>query len=71
MKLEEIKRIGPKTLNLLNKIKIKDTNDLVTYYPFRYNIIKRSNLKEAENNTYVTIDGKVETKPSFIASKRI
>ena len=48
MKLEEIKRIGPKTLNLLNKIKIKDTNDLVTYYPFRYNIIKRSNLKEAE-----------------------
>lgn len=70
MKLEEIKRIGPKTLNLLNKIKIKDTNDLVTYYPFRYNIIKRSNLKEAENNTYVTIDGKVETKPSFYRIKK-
>lgn len=69
MKLEEIKRIGPKTINLLNKLKIKDTNDLVTYYPFRYNIIKKSNLKEAENNSYVTIDGKVETKPVYYRIK--
>ena len=70
MKLEEIKRIGPKTISLLNKLKIKDTNDLVTYYPFRYNIIKKSNLKEAENNTYVTIDGKVETKPVYYRIKK-
>ena len=70
MKLEETKRIGPKTISLLNKIKIKDTNDLVTYYPFRYNIIKKSNLKEAENNTYVTIDGKVETKPVYYRIKK-
>lgn len=70
MKLEEIKRIGPKTISLLNKIKIKDTNDLVTYYPFRYNIIKKSNLKEVENNTYVTIDGKVETKPVYYRIKK-
>lgn len=70
MKLEEIKRIGPKTISLLNKIKIKDTNDLVTYYPFRYNIIKKTNLKEAENNTYVTIDGKVETKPVYYRIKK-
>ena len=69
MKLEEIKRIGPKTISLLNKLKIKDTNDLVTYYPFRYNIIKKSNLKEAENNSYVTIDGKVETKPVYYRIK--
>lgn len=70
MKLEEIKRIGPKTISLLNKIKIKDTNDLVTYYPFRYNIITKTNLKEAENNTYVTIDGKVETKPVYYRIKK-
>ena len=69
MKLEEIKRIGPKTISLLNKLKIKDTNDLVKYYPFRYNIIKKSNLKEAENNSYVTIDGKVETKPVYYRIK--
>ena len=69
MKLEEIKRIGPKTISLLNKLKVKDTNDLVTYYPFRYNIIKKSNLKEAENNSYVTIDGKVETKPVYYRIK--
>ncbi len=70
MKLEEIKRIGPKTISLLNKLKIKDTNDLVKYYPFRYNIIKKSNLKEAENNSYVTIDGKIETKPVYYRIKK-
>ena len=70
MKLEQIERIGPKTINLLNKIKIKDTNDLVKYYPFRYNIIKRSNLKEATNNSYVVIDGKIETKPVYYRIKK-
>ena len=70
MKLEEIKRIGPKTLSLFNKIKIKDTNDLVNYYPFRYNIIKRTDLKTAENNSYVVVDGKIETKPSFYRIKK-
>ncbi len=70
MSLEELERIGPKTISLLNKIKIKNTNDLITYYPFRYNIIKKTNIKEAENNTYITIDGKVETKPNYYKIKK-
>ncbi len=70
MKLEEIKRIGPKTLSLFNKIKIKDTDDLIHYYPFRYNVIKRTDLKMADNNSYVVVDGKIETKPSFYRIKK-
>ena len=70
MKLEEIKRIGPKTLSLFNKIKIKDTDDLIHYYPFRYNVIKRTNLKMADNNSYVVVDGRIETKPSFYRIKK-
>ena len=59
MKLEEIKRIGPKTLSLFNNIKIKDTDDLIYYYPFRYNVIKRTDLKMADNNSYVVVDGRI------------
>lgn len=70
MKLEEIKRIGPKTLSLFNKIKIKNTDDLIHYYPFRYNVIKRTDLKMADNNSYVVVDGRIETKPSFYRIKK-
>lgn len=70
MKLEEIKRIGPKTLSLFNKIKIKDTDDLIHYYPFRYNVIKKTDLKMADNNSYVVVDGRIETKPSFYRIKK-
>ena len=42
--LEDIKGIGPRTIKLLNKIGINNSNDLVHYYPFRYDDIKRSNI---------------------------
>ena len=28
--------------------KIKDTDDLIYYYPFRYNVIKRTDLKKKQ-----------------------
>lgn len=70
MKLEDIKRIGPKTLSLFNKIKVSDTNDLIKYYPFRYNIIKKTDLKDVSDNSYITVDGRIETKPSFYKIKK-
>lgn len=70
MNLEEIKKVGPKTLSLFNKIKVKTTDDLVTYYPFRYNIIKKTELNNQVDNTYVTVDGKIETKPSYYQIKK-
>lgn len=70
MNLEEIKKVGPKTLSLFNKIKVKTTDDLVTYYPFRYNIIKKTELNNQVDNTYVTVDGKIETKPSYYRIKK-
>ena len=42
--LETIEGIGPKTKELLNKIKIYTVEDLLNYYPYRYDIIKRSDL---------------------------
>ena len=36
MELTELSGIGPKTVQLLNKIDIYTTDDLLTYYPYKY-----------------------------------
>lgn len=46
MELENIKGIGPKTANILRRLGINNSYDLVTYYPFRYDIIKRTDLND-------------------------
>ena len=57
MELENIKGIGPKTANILRRLGINNSYDLVTYYPFRYDIIKRTDL----NDEKVILDGIVES----------
>jgi len=61
MDLEQIKGIGPKTLNILKRLEINTKYDLITYYPFRFNLIKRSNIYELEHDDKIIIDGIVET----------
>jgi len=67
MELNEIKGIGPKTLSLLNKLQINAIEDLVEYYPYRYDVIKRTDLNEEK----VIIDGMIESIPqvSFFNKK--
>ncbi len=67
--LQELKGIGPKTLNLLNKLGINDSNDLVTYYPFRYDVIKRSDISLLNQDDKIIIDGVVESIPSLFRFK--
>lgn len=57
MDLESIKGIGPKTANTLRKLGINNSYDLLTYYPFRYDIIRRTGLNEEK----VIVDGIVES----------
>ena len=64
--LEEIEGVGPKTKILLNKLKINTIDDLVTYYPKKYNIIKRSDMKNITNGSKVIIDGIIESQPTII-----
>ena len=44
MVLEEVKGIGPKSAKILNKLGIYSPDDLLNYFPFRYDIIKRSDM---------------------------
>lgn len=64
--LETIEGIGPKTKELLNKIKIYTVEDLLNYYPYRYDIIKRSDLSNLSDGDKIIIDGIVEGQPTII-----
>ena len=58
--LEELKGIGPKTLKYLNDLEIYSIEDLLTYYPYRYNVYKPSNILNVEENNTVLINGIIE-----------
>ena len=64
--LETLEGIGPKTKELLNKIKIYTVEDLLNYYPYRYDIIKRSDLSNLSDGDKIIIDGIVEGQPTTI-----
>ncbi len=61
--LQSITGIGPKTEKLLNKLGIENKYDLVTYYPYRYQVYKIMNLQDAKDNEQVVIKGIVESEP--------
>lgn len=67
--LKDVKGIGPKSLSLLNKININTIEDLVTHYPFRYDVLERNDLSEVEDGGKIIIDGKVESIPILMRFK--
>ena len=69
MQLKDVKGIGPKSLSLLNKINIYTVEDLVTHYPFRYEILERCNLADIEDGGKIIIDGKIESVPILMHFK--
>ena len=70
MELAEIKGIGPKTLGLLNKLNIYDSDDLIRYYPYRYNIYKPMNLFEVNEEDTAIITGTITSVPKTAYIKR-
>ena len=70
MELLNIKGVGPKVIKALNKINIYNDEDLITHYPFRYNVLKKTNLNTLEEDSYIVTDGVVETIPYVVHFKR-
>ena len=67
--LKDVKGIGPKSLSLLNKIGINTIEDLVTHYPFRYDVLQRDDLSKVEDGEKIVIDGKIESIPVLMRFK--
>ena len=65
--LYDIKGVGPKTIELLNKLGINSISDLLEYYPYRYDVLKRTSLEE-EN---VIISGIIESTPVINFFKKL
>lgn len=64
--LESIHGIGEKTKELLVKLDIYTVEDLISYYPKRYQVIKRTDMGHIQNGDKVIIDGVVEGQPTVI-----
>ena len=64
--LEQVEGIGPKTKELLEKLRIFTIEDLINHYPFRYEVLKRSNLLELKDGDKIVIDGIIEGQPTII-----
>ena len=59
MNLSDIKGIGPKTLNILNKLSIYTVNDLVRFYPYRYNIYRPSDITNCNIEDTIVVPCKI------------
>lgn len=67
--LEDLKGIGPKTISNLNDINIHTVNDLLTNYPFKYNVYKPEVLNIQDSNETVVLTGEVYSSPKVFYIK--
>lgn len=58
--------VGPKKTIVLNKLGINTIEDLLTYYPFRYDNLAAKSLSEISEQEKVTIKGTVASEPTLI-----
>ncbi len=70
MELENIPKIGNKTLNDLHKLNIFTINDLINFYPYRYNFYNPTNINNTQDNITITINGIIESTPKIVFIKR-
>lgn len=70
MELNDIKGVGPKMLTNLKQLDINTMEDLLSYYPYRYDIFEPINLTEDYNNERIAINVIVETTATTMFIRR-
>ena len=70
MELEKIKGIGQAKIKILNKLNIENVEDLLMHYPFRYDVIKKTDITNLQDEDKVIIDGIIETNPNVFYFSR-
>lgn len=66
LSVEHIKGVGPETKKQLEEMNIHKINDLLEYFPYRYEDYRLKNLEEIKHEEKVTVEGKVHSEPSLI-----
>lgn len=61
--LNNIKGLGPKTIETLKNININNMEDLVYYYPYKHEIVRLNDIKEAKDKDNVVIECIVDSVP--------
>lgn len=61
MELHDVKGVGPKMLQNLKELNIFSLNDLLSYYPYRYDLFQPVTLNEDYNHERIAINVVVET----------
>ena len=61
MELTDIKGVGPKMLENLHELNIYTIEDILTYYPYRYDLFEPINLSDDYDNERIAINVQVET----------
>lgn len=60
-----LKGVGPSKVTALNKLGINTIEELLTYYPFRYDDMAVKELTEVADGQKVTLKGIVASQPTF------
>ena len=63
MDLINVKGLGKKTIEYLNNVNIKTIEDLVRYYPYKFNYLVRKDINNPSNHDSMIIDGMVISNP--------
>lgn len=69
MDLENVKGLGEKTIILFKKLGISTIEELVTYYPYRYDILKPGHLENCISETGI-VNAKIIEQPKINYFKR-
>jgi len=64
--LSNIKGIGSKMLLMLQKLNINSTDDLLSHYPFRYEVLAKTDLNNVKDNDRVVVEGIIESMPTIM-----
>ncbi|MBQ4633789.1 MAG: ATP-dependent DNA helicase RecG [Bacilli bacterium] len=65
MILADVKGIGPKSEKVLNKMGIFTPDDLISFFPFRYEVIERTDIFNLRDGDKIIIDGVLEAVPTI------
>ncbi len=70
MLLKDVKKVGEKSISLLNNLGIYTVDDLIRYYPYRFEILATRNINDEKFFDNMVVSGIVESNPIVSFFKR-